>query len=166
MSSELASKYSCKIPPVRVEQGEKKCLTPIERYLAKTGEMINETDKKLQDVTTKERYIKERIQAPKETNAGHCSLCRHCHMRLGHNARNCTFDQCTSVCQWGKDKFHSGEINLKALTEDLKKLRHEKEKLTEELKCKNSATEKGRDRLENSLIDVGPASYHVRGVKN
>jgi hypothetical protein len=51
-----------------------------------------------------------------------------------------------------------------------KKLKNEGEKLTAELKSRKSAAKNVHDsilnRLENSLIEADPSSYHIRGVKN
>ena len=155
---------------VQTEEHERKILTPIERYIAKTEQSIEEKDERIQEIMMEEEYIRKRIETAKSNNVGNGTFCRNCHMRLGHNARNCMFDKCTSVYQCGEDKFHIGEVNLKQMAQTSKKLKNEREKLTAELKSRKSAAENVHDsilnRLENSLIEADPSSYHIRGVRN
>lgn len=155
---------------VQTKLHEKKILTPIERYIAKTEKNIQEKNERIQEIMMEEENIRNRIEAAKSNNAGNGTLCRNCHMRLGHNARNCVFDKCASVYQCGEDKFHPGKVNLKQMAQTSKKLKNEREKLTAELKSKKSAAETVHDsilnRLETSLLEVDPSSHHVHGVKN
>ena len=160
---DFASRQPAQLP-------EKKILTPVERFIAKTEKNIEEKDKMIQELRMEELNIKGRISAAKRGNVGNGTLCRNCHMRLGHNARNCTFDKCGSVYECGEEKLHSGEVNVKHIAQTLKKLSNEKDKLTAELESRKSAAENVHDsiinRLENLLLEADPSSYHVRGVKN
>ena len=149
---------------------DKKILTPIERYIARTERGIEEKDERIQEIKMEEENIRRRIETAKSNNVGNGTFCRNCHMRLGHNARNCTFDKCSSIYQCGEDKFHPGEVNLKQMAQTSKKLKNDREKLTAELKSRKSAAENINEsilnRLENSLLEADPSSYHVHGVKN
>jgi hypothetical protein len=144
--------------------------TPIQRYLAKTKQNIEDKDQRIREVMMAELNVKSRIERAKSNNVGQGNLCRNCHMRLRHTARNCEFDKCTSVFQCGEDKFHTGEVNLKQMAQNVKKLKTEKEKLIEELENKKSAAENLKDnilnKLEDSLLNADPVSYNIGGVKN
>ena len=118
---------------VQTEEHERKILTPIERYIAKTEQSIEEKDERIQEIMMEEENIRKRIETGKSNNVGNGTFCCNCHMRLRHNVRNYMFDKCTSVCQCGEDKFHIGEVNLKQMAQTSKKLKNEREKLTAEL---------------------------------
>ena len=152
---DFASRQPAQLP-------EKKILTPVERFIAKTEKNIEEKDKMIQGLKMEELNIKGRISAAKRGNVGNGTLCRNCHMPLGHNARNCTFDKCGSVYECGEEKLHSGEVNVKQIAQTLEKLSNEKDKLNAELESRKSAAENVHDsiinRLENSLLEADPSS--------
>ncbi|CAB4005948.1 Hypothetical predicted protein [Paramuricea clavata] len=113
--------------------------TPIQRYLAKTEQNIEEKDQRIQEVMMVELNVKSRIERAKSNNCG-------------------------------EDKLHTGEVNLKQMAQNVKKLKTEKEKLIEELENKKSAAENLKDnilnKLEDSLLNADPVSYNIGGVKN
>lgn len=164
-----ASSSNSKRPVIVNVPTHEKVSTPIERYITKTEENIREKDKQINELLAKESWIISRLQTARLGN-GQGSLCHNCHMRLGHTARNCNFDKCSSVYSCGEEKFHSGEVSLRELKQRINKLKNEKDKLLEELKHKKSSAESIKDsilnRLENSLLDADRESYYVHGTKN
>ena len=96
--------------------------TPLERYLSKTEEQINKKQEIIERLQNKgnETLAKlERVKSdPRDGN-----LCRNCHLRLRAN---------TSVFKCGEEKYHSGEINMKELCNQIKKHESELSKLRSE----------------------------------
>ena len=167
------STTTTEIIETRTNQHEKSSLcserTPLERYIIKTEERIEQKRSQIQQLREKvhETEMKlERVKSdPRDGN-----ICRNCHLRLGHSARTCVYGKCSSVFKCGEEKFHPGELNVKEMRCEIKRHQSELNRLFEELESKKSAVERMKDkvqnRIESDLFEVNKAAYLVNGTKH
>ena len=94
--------------------------TPLERFLSKTEEQINKKQEIIERLQNKENEILAKLEKVK-SDPRDGNICRNCHLRLGDSARTCQFGRCTSVFKCGEEKYHSGEINMKELRNQILK---------------------------------------------
>ncbi len=80
-------------------------LTPYRRYRKKIENDIEQKRSALLDVERKEHEVQCKLLRVK-SNPSDGNMCRNCHMRLGHTARNCEYDKCISVFRCGEEKLH------------------------------------------------------------
>ena len=143
--------------------------TPLERYIMKSEERIEQKRSVIQQLREKihETEVKlERVRSdPREGN-----VCRNFHLRLGHSARTCEYGKCPSVFMCGEEKFHPGELNIKGMRNQMKRHQIELNKLVEELDSKKSAIETMKDkvhnRIESDLFQANKTANIVNGNKN
>ena len=95
--------------------------TPLQSYISKTEEQIERKREIIGHLKNKENEILEKLERVK-SDPHDDNICRNCHFRLGHSAQTCHFGHCTSVFKCGEEKFHSGEINMKELCTQIKKI--------------------------------------------
>jgi hypothetical protein len=144
-------------------------LTPTQRYIIKSEEKIEQKRSVIHSLREKLQETESKLDRVK-SNPRDGNVCRNCHLRLGHTSRSCDYGKCTSVFKCGMEKFHPGENNVKDLRNQLKKHERELEKLIEELKCKKTAVEAAKDkvqlRIESDLFQSNKDTYTVNGMKN
>ena len=124
--------------------------TPLERYLSKTEEQINKKQEIIEHLQNKEHEILAKLERVK-SDPRDGNLCRNCHLRLGHSVRTCQFGRCTSVFKCGEEKYHSGEINMKELRNQIKKHESELSKLRSEVHNKRMALESMNEKVTNKI---------------
>ena len=112
--------------------------TPLERFLSNTEKQINKKQEIIERLQNKENEILAKLERVK-SDPRDGNICRNCHLRLGHSARTYQFGRCTSVFKCGEEKYHSGEINMKELRNQIKKNESELRKLRSELDNKGMA---------------------------
>ena len=94
--------------------------SPYQRYVKKLNDDIEAKKSELYELESKEQEVQMKIQRVK-SNPSDGNLCRKCHMRLGHTARLCEYEKCSSVFSCGEEKFHHGEIDSRATRNSIKK---------------------------------------------
>ena len=124
--------------------------TPLERFLSKTEEQINKKQEIIERLQNKENEILAKLERVK-SDPRDGNICRNCHLRLGHSARTCQFGRCTSVFKCGEEKYHSGEINMKELRNQIKKNESELSKLRSELDNKRMALATMNAKVTNKI---------------
>ena len=143
--------------------------TPFERFLSKTEEQINKKQEIIERLQNKENEILAKLERVK-SDPRDGNICRNCHLRLGHSARTCQFGRCTSVSKCGEEKYHSGEINMKELCNQIKKNESELSKLRSELDNKRMAlatmNKKVTNKIESELFQANRENYLLNGSKN
>ena len=143
--------------------------TPLERFLSKTEEQINKKQEIIERLQNKENEILAKLERVK-SDPRDGNICRNCHLRLGHSARTCQFGGCTSVFKCGEEKYHSGEINMRELCNQIKKNESELSKLRSELDNKRMAlatmNEKVTNKIESELFQANRENYLLNGSKN
>ena len=124
--------------------------------------VIRQLRDKIEDIETKLERVKS---DPLDGN-----ICRNCHLRLGHTARNCELDKCSSVFKCGLEKNHPGELKLKEMRLQLKKNESKFKQLTEELRNRKNAVDNVKDkqhiRIESDLLQTNRAGYMINGNQN
>ena len=105
----------------------------------------------------KEKDISERINRVK-SNQMDGSICRNCHLPLGHTARTCDLDKCSSVFKCGEEKFHCGETNTREIRSQINF--HFIQFPDKSDKCSPSPCEKSRDKKHtiSSIMATAPES--------
>lgn len=67
--------------------------------------------------------INARISEAKSSQLpGNLTVFGNCHLKL-HTARNCTWETCSDVFDCGFEKFHTRQVNLAKLNQEIKKER-------------------------------------------
>ena len=99
-------------------------LTPYQRYRKKIENDIEQKRFALLDVERKEHEVQRKLLRVK-SNPSDGNMCRNCHMRLGHTARNCEYDKCILVFRCGEEKLHPGEIDSRGTRLTIQKLKAE-----------------------------------------
>ena len=95
-------------------------LTPYQRY--RIEDDIEQKKSALVDVERKEHEVQRKLLRVK-SNPFEGNMCRNCHMRLGHTARNCGYEKCSSVFRCGEEKHHPGEIDSRGTRLTIQKLK-------------------------------------------
>ena len=86
--------------------------TPLERYILKSEEKIDEQGSVIQQVRDKIEDIETKLERVK-SNPLDGKICRICHLRLGHTSSNCELDKCSSVFKCGPEKITLANLNLR-----------------------------------------------------
>ena len=102
-------------------------LTPYQRYRKKL--MMISSKKDLHNLLLKEKNKKYSKLPRVKSNPCDGNMCRNCHMRLGHTARSCDYEKCTSVFRCGEENLHSGEIDSRGNCVTIQKLKADIAKL-------------------------------------
>ena len=89
----------------------------------------------------KEHETYRKIQRVKSDPAD-ASMCRNCHMRVGHTARKCEYNRCSSVLSCGEEKLHPGEIDSRGTRCSIKKLKGDIDKLQADFNLKQKSAKK------------------------
>ena len=143
--------------------------TPLQRYVLNTEKKIQNKEVLIAKLREKEKGISRRINMVKSNQMDE-NICRNCHLRLGHTARTCELDKCSSVFKCGEEKFHHGETNTREIRSQIKKHEMELIKLKTELDNKKSAIDKSKDtlskKIECELFHAQKEDYLVNGQKN
>ena len=143
--------------------------TPLERYIMKSEEKIDEQESVIRQLRDKIEDIETKLERAK-SNPLDGNICRNCHLRLGHTSRNCELDKCSSVFKCGLEKNHPGELKLKEMRLQLKKHESKLKQLTEELRNRKHAVDNAKDkkhvRIESDLLQANRAAYMVNGNQN
>ena len=124
--------------------------TPFQRYAKKTKLDIEKKKKKLYDLEMKEQETQRKLLLVK-SNPSDGNLCRSCHLRLGHTARNCEYGKCESVFVCGEEKLHPGEIDSRSIRLSIKNARADIAKLERELSDKENASKQLSQTLTNKI---------------
>ncbi|CAB3997312.1 Hypothetical predicted protein [Paramuricea clavata] len=142
--------------------------TPYQRYMKKAKSDIDEKKAELQKLEMDEREIHRKFLLVK-SNPDNGNLCRTCHLRLGHTARNCEYGKCQSVFSCGEEKFHPGEIDTRGMRCSIKKKKSEIAKLEKDLTLKEEASRQLSGmlstRIENALMQENRSHYIEGGQK-
>lgn len=144
-------------------------LTPYQRYRKKIDGDIEAKRAALLDVEQKDHEVRRKLLRVK-SNPSDGNICRNCHMRLGHTARNCDYEKCNSVFRCGEEKHHPGEIDSRGTRVSIQKLKADIAKLERERDLKEVASKKLNESLakqvETSLLEENVNLYMVNGSKN
>ena len=70
--------------------------SPYLRYVKKMKDDIEAKKSELYELENKEQEVQRKLQRVKSVPSDG-NLCRNCHMRLGHTARLCEYERCSSV---------------------------------------------------------------------
>ena len=142
--------------------------SPYQRYVKKLNDDIEAKKSELYELESKEQEVQMKIQRVK-SNPSDGNLCRKCHMRLGHTARLCEYEKCSSVFSCGEEKFHHGEIDSRATRNSIKKIKEDIAKLEKDLKLKEEQSKKLSEslskKIENALMKENGSHYIDGGVK-
>ena len=142
--------------------------TPLERYMDKVKRDLDEKKQELCKLEMDEHDMERKILRVK-SNAENGNMCRNCHLRLGHTARNCDFDKCQSVFKCGKEKLHAGKINRRGTRCAVSKLKGQIAKMEQDLINKEQSVNKLNkslpNRIERGLMEENTNRYFERGVK-
>ena len=142
--------------------------TPLQRYMDKVKRDLDEKKQELCKLEMDERDTEREILRVK-SNAENGNMCKNCHLRLGHTARNCDFDKRQSVCKCGEEKLHAGEIDRRGTRCAVSKLKGEIAKMEQDLINKeqslNKLNESLPNRIERGLMEENENGYFERGVK-
>ena len=143
--------------------------TPLERYILKSQEKIDEQESVIRQLRDKIEDIETKLEKVK-SNPLDGNVCRNCHLRLGHTSRNCELDKCSSVFKCGLERNHPGELKLKEMRLQLKKHESKLKQLTEELRNRKNAVDNAKDkqhvRIESDLLQTNRAAYIINGNQN
>jgi hypothetical protein len=143
--------------------------TPLDRYIEKTELSIVNEEESLRSLLEKRDDITERLRLVK-SNPSEGNLCRKCHLRLGHTSRTCTYGHCQSVFSCGEEKLHAGELNVKELSNAIRKKEARIRELKAELENKKAACSSLKQnlsiRIEAELMQVNGDQYTYFGHKN
>ena len=152
-----------------------KTSTPLERYIIRTEEIIQQKRSAIQQLRDKIHKTEEKLERVK-SDLRDRKIYRNCHLRLGHSFRTCDYGKCASVYRCGEEKFHPGEqiihtqLNIKEMRGQMKKNQSDLNKLVEELDSKKRAVETVKDevsnRIESDLFHANKTEYMVNGNKN
>ena len=99
-------------------------------------------------------------------------VCHNCHMRLGHTARNCTFEQCNSIYSCGEEKLHPAENSrLKQMRQSISKMANKIGQLDKELENRQAAVDEVNssktNRIETELLEADDEHIYIQnGVRN
>ena len=144
-------------------------LTPYQRYRKKIDDDIEQKRYALLAIERKEQEVQRKLLRVK-SNPSDGNMCRNCHMRLGHTARNCDYEKCISVFRCGEEKLHSGEIDSRGNRVTIQKLKADIAKLERDRDLKELASKKLSESLpkqvEISLLQENANLYMVNGNKN
>lgn len=142
--------------------------SPYQRYVKKVKGDIEAKKSELYELESKEQEVQKKILRVK-SNPLDGNLCRKCHMRLGHTARLCEYEKCSSVFSCGEEKFHHGELDSRATRNSIKKIKDDIAKLEKDLKLKEEQSEKLSEslsnKIENALMKENGGHYIDAGVK-
>ena len=141
--------------------------TPFQRYTKKTKLDIEKKKEKLYDLEMKKRETQRKLLLV-NSNRSDGNLCRSCHLRFGHTARNCEYGKCESVFVCGEKKLHPGEIDHeidRSIRLSIKNTRADIAKLERELSDKENASKQLSQTLTNK-IEVGLMKENVDHYTN
>ncbi|KAL9985513.1 hypothetical protein ACROYT_G007928 [Oculina patagonica] len=147
------------------EEG-KKCSTPFERFMKKAESDIERKKSELHKLEMEEKEISLKIlkvqSSPSDGN-----MCRNCHLRLGHTARNCAYGKCMSVFNCGEEKLHPGELNNRGRRLAINKLTSEISKMERETQLKKDTARKINQSLsqqiEQTILEENAGAYTSSG---
>lgn len=99
------------------------------------------------------------------------NMCRNCHLRLGHTARNCSYGKCMSVFNCGEEKLHPGELNNRGRRIAINKLSSEILKMERETQLKRETARKINQSLsqqiEQTILEENSSAYNTdEGLQN
>ena len=90
-------------------------------------------------------------------------------MRVGHTARLCKYEKCSSVFSCGEEKYHHGEIDSRGTHNSIKKIKDDIAELETDLKLKEGQSKKLSECLpnknENARMEENGGHYIDAGVK-
>ena len=142
--------------------------SPYLRYVKKMKDDIEAKKSELYELENKEPEVQRKLQRVK-SDPSDGNLCRNCHMRLGHTARLCEYERCSSVFSCGEEKFHHGEIDSRGTRNSIKKIKDDIAKLETDLKLKEGQSKKLSEslsnKIENALMDANGDHCIDDGIK-
>ena len=145
--------------------------TSLQRYISNTKRDIGQKMQAKQKLVDEEADIMARIDIAK-WQKGKGVVCHNCHTRLGHTARNCTFEQCNSIYSSREEKLHPAENSrLKQMRQSISKMENEIGQLDKELENRQAAVDKVNssktNRIETELLEADNAHIYMQnGVRN
>lgn len=126
--------------PDNLEEQEQ-CSTPFERYMKKAESDIDRKKSELRKLELEEKEISRKLRKV-QSHPSDGNMCRNCHLRLGHTARNCTYGKCMSIFNCGEEKLHPGELNNRGRRIAINKLKSEILKMEKETQLKRETAHK------------------------
>ena len=140
--------------------------TPLQRYISNIKRNIGQKMQAKQKLVDEEADIMARIDIAKRQK-GKGVVCHNCHMRLGHTARNCTFEQCNSIYSCGEEKLHPAENSrLKQMRQSIRKMEDEIGQLDKELENRQAAVDKVNssktNRIETELLEADDEHIYMQ----
>ena len=128
----------------------------------------------LLDVEGKEQEVQRKLLRVK-SNHSNGNMCRNCHLRLKHIARNCEYEKCISVFRWSGEKLHPGEIDSRGTRLTIQKLKADIAKLERDRDLKEIASNNSMKvwlnkskrhygKWKQELVAVTKACFYCREV--
>ena len=127
--------------------------SPFQRYVKKMKDDIEAKKYKLYEHENKAQEVQRKILRVK-SDPSDANLCRKCHMRLGHTARLCKYEKCSSVFSCGEEKYHHGEIDSRGTRK-----KDDIAKLEADLKLKEGQSKKLSESLSNKIENALMVSW-------
>lgn len=94
---------------LNLQEKDEPFLLPLDRYVKKQNNAVKDIADQLKRKRQEFEKFENRLKNAEKQNAGVLTTCGHCHLRLGHTKRSCTFSPCRSVFSCGQLSKHSQE---------------------------------------------------------
>ncbi len=144
--------------------------SPLERYIEKMESDLENKRTKLQELEAKNKATQEKLNRVRSYSNDGKNMCRNCHLRLGHTARNCDYGKCESVFSCGEGKVHPGELNTKQERSNIQKIKSEimglERNIAQQQEASNQIKESLVNKIEESLLEEDEATYTRNGHRN
>ena len=145
---------------------QEQCSTPFERYIKKAESDVEKKKSELRKLEVEEKEISRRLLKV-QSRPSDGNMCRNCHLRLGHTARNCSYGKCMSVFNCGEEKLHPGELNNRGRRIAINKLTSEILKMERETQLKRETARKINQsfsqQIEQTILEENSSAYTTPG---
>lgn len=151
--------------PDNLEEQEQRN-TPFQRYMKKAESDIERKKSELRKLEQEEKEISRKLFNV-QSHPSDGNMCRNCHFRLGHTARNCTYGKCRSIFNCGEEKLHPGVLNNRGRRTAINKLKSEILKMERETELKRETAHKINQSLsqqiEQTILEEDFSAYTTPG---